>query len=528
MKYTIRIGFAAALLAGLAGLTLALVAVSVFEVRSAYALQVAAPNAKVSSTQGLRLRLTPGTAGYVLGNLDYGTPLTVIGRTEDRAWLQVVTPDRMPGWVHAIYIDVYVDVGELPVTGEAVDELPGGTPVGMTMPVFIEGSVPQERGGLRLRNIPSTAGGVLTNLDPGTELIIIGRTEDNNWVQVRTPLNITGWVWTSFLNVDGDLDVVAITGVPAPGPTPIDRVANPELAYAPPVNNSSEPTLIEAASISSVQEQPPAVVEQPVVVASAPLISGYISGIGGGAHEIYVRGQSLGNRVNVFSKVGDSLTAGGYFLNAIGWGDYNLRDYAYLAPVVGNFLSGTARDSNSFSNTSLAAGNGWATSDVLDPSRANAAFCQPGETPLACEYRVVKPVVALVQFGTNDMARLDIGTYQANLHRIVEISREMGVIPILFTIPPRWGFPDAEKAINQVIISTGRAYGVPVVDYAAAMATLPNNGLSADNVHPSWVPPDADFGNSADFLPENLRYGYTMKNLLALQALDAVWRQVMY
>jgi len=45
---------------------------------------------------------------------------------------------------------------------------------------------------------------------------------------------------------------------------------------------------------------------------------------------------------------------------------------------------------------------------------------------------------------------------------------------------------------------------------------------ASDGVHPSAAP------NSADFTPENLQYGMTVRNLTALQALDAVWRGAMY
>jgi hypothetical protein len=44
--------------------------------------------------------------------------------------------------------------------------------------------------------------------------------------------------------------------------------------------------------------------------------------------------------------------------------------------------------------------------------------------------------------------------------------------------------------------------------------------LSSDGVHPSYVT-----SHAADFTPEYLQYGYTVRNLTALQALDEVWRK---
>jgi hypothetical protein len=62
--------------------------------------------------------------------------------------------------------------------------------------------------------------------------------------------------------------------------------------------------------------------------------SPYISGITPRAHEIFAVGQSMGNRANIFSKVGDSITASDVFLEPFSEGNYNLRDHAYLQPVI--------------------------------------------------------------------------------------------------------------------------------------------------------------------------------------------------
>jgi uncharacterized protein YgiM (DUF1202 family) len=60
------------------------------------------PWARVSANaEGLRLRQAPGTAADVIRQLAAGTPLTVVGRTADNAWLQVITPQGEKGWVAA-------------------------------------------------------------------------------------------------------------------------------------------------------------------------------------------------------------------------------------------------------------------------------------------------------------------------------------------------------------------------------------------------------------------------------------------
>jgi hypothetical protein len=48
----------------------------------------------------------------------------------------------------------------------------------------------------------------------------------------------------------------------------------------------------------------------------------FISGITEHLRQIFLLGPSLGNRANVFSKIGDSITANAAFLAPIGWGRY--------------------------------------------------------------------------------------------------------------------------------------------------------------------------------------------------------------
>jgi LysM repeat protein len=245
-----------------------------------------------------------------------------------------------------------------------------------------------------------------------------------------------------------------------------------------------------------------------------------ISGITSHAREIYLAGQSMGNRPNVFAKVGDSITDAPAFLYGIGEARYSLYNYAYLEPAILYFSSGPIDSVNSFNNDSLAATGGWTSFSILDP--VNARSCD-GDTPLECEYRRIRPSVAIIMIGTNDSsANLSSGAYQQNLNRMVEISINMGVIPVLTTIP--WNMYRDPHPFNAVIASTAAAYDVPLLDYWAAMETLPNRGISEDNVHPS-APLD---GNTSVFSPDGLTYGYTMRNLVTIQMLDALWRQVMY
>jgi hypothetical protein len=110
------------------------------------------------------------------------------------------------------------------------------------------------------------------------------------------------------------------------------------------------------------------------------------------------------------------------------------------------------------------------------------------------------------------------------MRQVIEISLAHGVIPVLSTIPPmdREGAADRVDLINAEITSLAREYEIPLWDYHAALRDLPDHGLGYDGVHPSWAPRD----HTADFAPEYLQYGMTVRSLTALQALDEIWRTV--
>lgn len=241
-------------------------------------------------------------------------------------------------------------------------------------------------------------------------------------------------------------------------------------------------------------------------------------------HAIFNRGQQLGNHSDLFVKVGDSLTVATYVFYPIGWGTYDLRGFVYLEPTIQFFSARRIGNDNAFSRISLAADNGWTTNSVLDPARANPDLCRPAEPPLVCEYRIVKPAIALILLGTNDVAEIDRARFESNMRFILSTSIARGIIPVMTTIPERRGFEAQVAAFNKTIIELANAYELPLLDYHRAMSSLPNDGLSTDGVHPSWPP--GDFVEAGNFSTQNLQYGYTMRNLTGVMILDTMRTQL--
>jgi Tfp pilus assembly major pilin PilA len=225
----------------------------------------------------------------------------------------------------------------------------------------------------------------------------------------------------------------------------------------------------------------------------------------------------------VFSKVGDSLSVAPQFLTPFAAGS-DLRDYSYLQEALNFYSAQYVVSGNSFGNVSQAAKGGWSTLSLVATSAGDKTVCGPSETPTVCEYRLSKPAVALILIGTNDVAVTDSETFRTRLRRIVDLSTQAGVIPVLSTLPDyqRTCCSARIGEMNALITQVAREADVPLLDLWSALQALPNTGLSSDGIHLSAT------GGSTDFTAANLQYGYTLRNLLSLQVLDMLWREVMY
>ena len=244
------------------------------------------------------------------------------------------------------------------------------------------------------------------------------------------------------------------------------------------------------------------------------------------AREIYRVGLAQGRNPRVFSRVGDCMTAAADFLTPFGAGDYNLSDYGDLQETVDYFSQITIREIegqavNSFSNPSLAAADGLTSAGALDSLWANPAWCRAGESPLACEYRVSNPSLALIMFGTNDSFFVEPDRFDLYMRTIVEETIEVNVVPILVTFPTRLDRPEESETFNRIVVRIATDYDVPLVNLWLALQELPNGGVNPEEVTHLTIPAD---GCAACLTEENLASGLTLHNAIAVMALDEVRR----
>jgi hypothetical protein len=221
--------------------------------------------------------------------------------------------------------------------------------------------------------------------------------------------------------------------------------------------------------------------------------------------EIYQKGLALGNDPHSFSKVGDCQNILLYYLSFYdNPGEYRLGQYSALQDTIDYYKGSFGRDSR-------AVRGGFNVASVLSPFWADPAQCSKEENPLACEFRIHQPSVAIISMETWWSGK-PATQYEGYLRKIVEFSLAHGTVPILATKADNF---EGDNSINAAIARVAVDYDVPLWNFWLAVQPLPNQGLSPDGFHLTFARPYFDD-------PVRMQMAWPVRNLTALQALDAV------
>lgn len=230
---------------------------------------------------------------------------------------------------------------------------------------------------------------------------------------------------------------------------------------------------------------------------------------------IYQRGLKLGNDRHAFSKIGDCQSISTYFLSYFDLpGLYNLGDYSSLQQTI-DWYAG------SFSRDSLAVKGGFNAAAVLSPLRADSKQCNSNENPIECEFRLHHPSVAMISLEEWWAGHPE--NYETYMRQIIENSIQQGVVPIIATKADNL---EGNNLINQTIANLALEYDIPLWNFWAAVRSLPNHGLIAMDT--SGEVDMFHLTHSEGYYlyndPTATQSGWSMRNLTALQVLDAVRR----
>jgi len=317
----------------------------------------------------------------------------------------------------------------------------------------------------------------ITTMNAGTQVALLGRNTIGNWWFVRLNDTADGWAMAGYFVDDHNLhlsDILIIDSYHAD----LSRVTG-ELA------------------------------SQLHTIPILPTMSHAM-------HDIFARGQSLGNAPNVISKVGDSNSAQAIYLSPISAGNYDLGVYDFLADTVDYFYE-------SFGIVSQSAKVGMNLFSLFEPIWADPDVCEAGESPLLCEYRLNMPSVAVVLFGVNDVQVLNRAEYETQMRLLIEQSLEHGVIPLLLTYgsDPNLNPNHAQLLrFNLITAELADEYDVPLLNLWASLTDLPRNGVGEDLSHLTST------GDGMNLTGNESFYGLSLHHLLVLQALDSIRREV--
>ncbi|MBN1681044.1 MAG: hypothetical protein JW966_12215 [Anaerolineae bacterium] len=334
---------------------------------------------------------------------------------------------------------------------------------------------------VNLRTAPAPDAEIITSLAPGTGLLLEARSADSAWLLVQSVKGVDrGWIMRDLLRFRAGLSVADL---------PVSDMV---------IDLDAERARLEERAAA-------------VDLAAYPVIPGDM----GQARAVFVQGQALGRDSAVVSKVGDCNSSEWRFLHPFGEAQYDLAEHADLQRIVDRF-------GVSLGYRTYAAHNGLNAMAVLDSLWASPSACRRDETPLACEYRVHNPAVAMIMFGTNDLIVLDAWQFDHYLRRVIDATLEAGVIPVLSTFPRHLAFPDRSILFNQIVVLVAQDYDIPLINLWLALEPLPNHGIAPDGFHLS-----SSQTSAGDMSGDNLLSGYPMRNYVTLRALDVVWRQAM-
>jgi uncharacterized protein YraI len=134
----------------------------------------------------VNVRSGPGVRYPVIGHLNQEQAAPVTGKSEDGQWWRILW-EAQPGWVSADFVQVTGDPASAPVV--SVPLLP--------MAVVPAGDV------VNVREGPGTQYDILLRLGPQQSALIIGKSSDSTWWQIRLG-NLVGWVSASIVRVTGN------------------------------------------------------------------------------------------------------------------------------------------------------------------------------------------------------------------------------------------------------------------------------------------------------------------------------------
>jgi uncharacterized protein YraI len=192
-------------------------AVILFIILSAFATASAQSERVLAEAFRLvNIRTGPATTNVVIGQLNPGDVVQVLGRNNtSNDWL-LVESNGVTGWVAYFVVSVRGNPDSLPlIDQDQVTPTPPSAPAPASLAaseLAIQGEIVSATTFRRanIRTAPSVDAPILIVLQRGESIEVVGRSNvDNDWLRVRTSAGL-GWIAYFLVAVDGDLSQLPI------------------------------------------------------------------------------------------------------------------------------------------------------------------------------------------------------------------------------------------------------------------------------------------------------------------------------
>lgn len=149
--------------------------------------------------ESVALRDGPGTEYYGNGRVDVGEVVTLTGhRNLPGNWVCVITEDGTVGWMNVYYLQTNYPIERLQVWPMW---LANGEPTGR---VNSSGDY------INVRYDPAPSATVIAQANQGSNVVLVGRTDTNNWLLVRMWEGTLGWAPAGGIDTDYPIDNLPI------------------------------------------------------------------------------------------------------------------------------------------------------------------------------------------------------------------------------------------------------------------------------------------------------------------------------
>ena len=186
--------------------------------------------------------------------------------------------------------------------------------------------------------------------------------------------------------------------------------------------------------------------------------------------ERYKKAVAAGRAADIVAVMGDCNSEPPVFFGRMAAGMVNLILQPELQRTVKFFAP-------SFGRASEATHGSFSAGMAFDPAWSNPAICG-SDGPLGCELKRSNASIIVIALGTGDT--FTWSEFDAHYRKIIDYALKNNVVPVLMTkadaLETQQGGASADF-INATVRRLGAEYGVPVIDFAAAVKTLPGAGL---------------------------------------------------